>query len=160
MRLIDAGAHFSPDRQYRYSLWRRWHPSLSYALFIGLNPSTADECDDDPTLRRCIRFASDWGFGGVYIANLFALRATAPEVIIRHQQPIGADNNRWLKKLARNAGVIVCAWGNRGKHLSRDKACMKLLKPYQMHCLGKTKTGQPRHPLYVPESTELEGFEN
>ncbi|MCU7816788.1 MAG: DUF1643 domain-containing protein [Candidatus Thiodiazotropha sp. (ex Rostrolucina anterorostrata)] len=97
----DIGAVLSPDRDYRYSLWRIWQPDDPYALFIGLNPSTADEYENDPTIRRCIRFAKDWGFGGLYMANLFAIRATKPKIMKAHHAPIGiklvSDHRNILK---------------------------------------------------------------
>lgn len=154
----ETGAEFSPDRIYRYALWRRWDPDAPYALFIGLNPSTADERENDPTIRRCIRFASDWGYGAIYMANLFALRATDPEVMKVHQEPVGIDNNVWLQDLARDAGVIICAWGTHGTHKGRDKQVITLLAAHELKCLGTTKHDHPRHPLYVRADKQLEQF--
>lgn len=152
----DTGAVFSPDRDYRYLLWRRWEHNAPYCLFIGLNPSTANERDDDPTIRRCKRFADDWGFGAVVMANLFALRATDPKVMLAHSEPIGIDNDVWLQDLARGAGVIVCAWGANGGHQQRDGRVNILLQHYDLKCLGTTKAGKPRHPLYIKADKQLE----
>ena len=154
----DIGASFSPDRNYRYSLWRRWEQNAPYALFIGLNPSTANEREDDPTIRRCKRFAADWGYGAIYMANLFALRATDPKVMLRHNDPVGVDNDVWLQDLARDAGVIVCAWGAHGGHRERDKRVMHLLSAHDLMCLGSTKDGKPRHPLYIKADKQLEAL--
>lgn len=154
----DIGASLSPDRNYRYALWRIWEQNAPYALFIGLNPSTADEREDDPTIRRCKRFAADWGYGAVYMANLFALRATDPKVMLAHDEPVGIDNDVWLQDLARGAGVIVCAWGAHGGYMQRDTKIMELLAAHDLMCLGTTKEGKPRHPLYIKADKPLEAL--
>ncbi|MCU7849348.1 MAG: DUF1643 domain-containing protein [Candidatus Thiodiazotropha sp. (ex Lucinoma kastoroae)] len=156
----DIGAVLSPDRDYRYSLWRIWQPDDPYALFIGLNPSTADEYENDPTIRRCIRFAKDWGFGGLYMANLFAIRATKPKIMKAHHAPIGIKNDVWLQDLARGAGVIVCAWGTHGSHQGRDQMVKALLSAYGLMCLGTTKDGHPKHPLYIKAVQQLVRYGN
>ncbi len=140
-------AHLSGCRKYRYALWRTWEPILPYAMFIGLNPSTADETSDDPTLRRCMNFAKSWGYGGVCMANLFAYRATEPNVMKAKKSPVGRANDRWLKKLATEAGIVVAAWGNDGKFLDRSEH-VKLLLPC-LHYLKLNKSGEPAHPLYL-----------
>ena len=94
-------ANFSACRKYRYSLKRVWNRQSSLVLFIGLNPSTADEINDDPTLTRCMDYAKRWGYGGVCVANLFAYRATKPTDMLRVKDAIGKDNNKWLKKLSK-----------------------------------------------------------
>jgi len=152
----ETGATFSPGRNYRYVLWRRWEQNALYVLFIGLNPSTADESEDDPTIRRCKRFAADWGYGSIYMANLFALRATDPKKMLEHDSPIGLENNIWLQDLASGAGVIVCAWGAHGGHKRRDERVKALLFNYELKCLGTTKAGKPRHPLYIKADQQLE----
>ena len=115
-------------------------------MFIGLNPSTADESTDDPTLIRCMNFAKSWGYGGVCIANLFAYRATDPADMKAAENPIGSQNNKWLKMLAEDAGLIVAAWGNDGAYLGRSDQVKRRLK--DMHCLKMNKSGEPAHPLY------------
>ena len=141
-------ATFSPCRSYRYSLWREWGAdSLGYAMFIGLNPSTADETRDDPTVRRCINFAKDWGFGALCMTNLFAFRATDPKVMQVQADPNGPENNVTLKKLARDASVVVAAWGTHGTHMGRDKEVVAMLPG--LKCLVLTKEGLPKHPLYL-----------
>lgn len=94
-------------------------PEQGYAMFIGLNPSTAGDVEDDPTIRRCIQFAKDWGYGALCMTNLFAFRATDPAVMKSYSEPIGSDTDAVLAELAKNAGVVVAAWGNHGKHLGR-----------------------------------------
>ena len=149
------GATFSPCRTYRYTLWRDlevlgWQ-SPRYAMFIGLNPSTADEVRDDPTIRRCMGFAKSWGFPRLCMTNLFAFRATDPAVMKAAADPIGPDNDRWLVALAHHAAVVVAAWGTHGTFRDRDKA-VRLLLPGRLHCLRETKDGFPAHPLYLPKT--------
>ena len=119
--LISQGARFSDDRVYRYSLWRCWNPSQPYVMFVGLNPSTADEKDDDPTIRRCIGFCKSWGFGGLYMLNLFALRSTDPKLLKSHTDPVGADNNRALSMYAEASAWVIAAWGTHGALLGRGQ---------------------------------------
>ena len=118
-------AKLSDCRKYRYALWRIWDSEKPYALFIGLNPSTADETKDDPTICKCINYAKDWGYGGLCMANLFAFRATYPSDMKEVQDPIGPENDAWLKRLAKDAGVIVGAWGNDGVFCERSKIVAK-----------------------------------
>lgn len=159
---------FSEDRSHRFTLWRDWskdsvlfpdvRPDFcpgtidSYIQFIGLNPSTADEKQDDPTIRKCIGFAKRWGFGAFCMTNLFGFRATDPEVMKIHPEPIGADNDRWILEIARGAGMTVCAWGNHGEHLDRAKAVRGMLAEsgIKLHRLRMTRIGHPEHPLYIP----------
>ena len=139
----------SPCRLYRYTLWREWSTTNSeYALFVGLNPSTADEIVDDQTIRRCAGFARGWGYGGMCVANLFAYRATDPENMKRYHSPVGPDNDQWLSTLASEAAVIVAGWGNDGSFAGRDQVVKGLLKG-RLSCLALTKHGQPKHPLYL-----------
>ncbi len=149
-------AAFSDCRKYRYALWRWWDKSKKYVMFIGLNPSTADEIENDPTIRRCIGFAQSWGFGGLCMANLFAIRATNPKIMLNHSNPIGIDNNEWLIKLAVQASKVIAAWGMYGGYKKRDKEIIALIP--DMYCLGITKEGFPKHPLYLKKDSELTVF--
>ena len=144
-------AQFSDCRKYRYGLWRIWDEEIPYALFIGLNPSTADEVTDDPTIGRCISFAKNWGYGGLMMANLFAYRATNPEVMMQSEDPVGPENDQWLLQYADNAGVIIGAWGNLGGHMNRAEEVLMMLP--DICYLKLNKTGHPAHPLYL--SAEL-----
>ena len=148
----DGAAAFSPDRLYRYALYRTWDEAKPRVMFIGLNPSTADESVDDPTIRRCRNYAFDWGYGGLIMGNLFALRATKPKVMMAHVAPIGPENNYWLERLAREAEIVVAAWGVSGSHLGRDKVVLGFMP--QMRHLGLTKAGAPKHPLYLKANTK------
>lgn len=150
---------FSPDRVYRYTLWREWDITLPYAVFIGLNPSTADEFNNDPTIRREIDFCKRWGFGALCKVNIFAYRATDPEVMKQQLDPIGPDNDRWINDVCRDAGVVVAAWGIHGEHNNRAYWVRHSgAAIHGMKCLGKTKYGYPKHPLYVPAVTPLVDF--
>ena len=153
-----SGACLSPCRTYRFALWRIWDYSKPMAVFIGLNPSTADESEDDPTIRRCKRFASDWGCGGMVMLNLFAVRATDPKVMMKHSDPVGYTNDNVLRAYTLDVKVIVCAWGAHGGFQGRDKEVIDLLSDRELKCLGTTKDGKPRHPLYIRADKELEVF--
>ncbi|MBP2698730.1 hypothetical protein C9J44_05000 [Photobacterium sp. GB-27] len=144
---MKKSAVLSSCRKYRYELWRTWDDSKPYAMFIGLNPSTADETEDDPTIRRCINFAKSWGYGGLCMANLFAYRATQPEDMKRASDPIGDKNDETLILLAQNAGVIVGAWGNDGVFLNRSEDVRALIS--ELNVLKVNKSGEPAHPLYL-----------
>ena len=143
----DRDAIFSPCRRYRYSLWRRWGDG-DYAMFFGLNPSTADETADDPTIRRCVAFAKAWGYGALCMTNLFAYRATNPDDMLSQADPIGPLNDRHIRESADRAGIVVAAWGSHGSHMGRGR-CVREMLP-RLHILRLTKGGQPGHPLYLP----------
>lgn len=137
-------------RTYRYTLWRDVGNlgGDGYAMFIGLNPSTADEVLDDPTIRRCMAFAKSWGYGALCMTNLFAFRATKPADMLAATDPIGPENDKHLVTLAGSAGIVVAAWGTNGTHLGRDQAVRAVVS--NLHCLRKTQAGHPGHPLYLP----------
>lgn len=146
---MERFASFSPCRRYRYSLGRTWDFDLKPVLFVGLNPSTADETEDDPTIRRCIRFACDWGYGGVLMGNLFAFRATDPKEMKLALDPVGERNDHWLQHMAGMAGLVVAAWGAHGDHRGRAQAVVDSGALGSFTVLGLTKDGHPRHPLYM-----------
>lgn len=139
---------FSPDRIYRYTLWREWLYGTGYAMFIGLNPSTADETNDDPTVRRCIGFAKAWGFSALCMTNIFAFSATDPRRMMAASDPVGPENYKWLRILSADASVVIAAWGVHGLYIGQDRRVCEVVGA--MDCLGLTKGGHPRHPLYVP----------
>jgi hypothetical protein len=155
----QATATFSADRRYRYALTRRWDSDWPMAVFIMLNPSTADAFQLDPTLRRCVGFAKAWRAGGVLVLNLFALRSTDPQVLRSHPDPVGPDNDRaiawWVSTDAEPLGPVVVAWGADAAIGDRAAAVLRLLAARQVRpqCLGTTQDGHPRHPLYVAAST-------
>ena len=146
---LTKSATFSPCNNYRYTLSRCWDKDKPYAMFIGLNPSTADEENDDPTIRRCINYAKDWGYGGLYMLNLFAYRATAPSDMMAAKSPVREDNDKWLLKISKEAGIIIAAWGNDGSFKGRSEEIKKLITG--LKCLKVNKSGEPAHPLYQPK---------
>lgn len=150
MRQGRPVAVFSPCRRYRYTLWREWFGGEGFAMVIGLNPSTADEVQDDPTVRRCIAYAKSWGYAGLCMTNLFAFRATDPQDMKAVRDPIGPDNDRHLLDCSRQAGIVVAAWGEHGVHLDRAAAVTQLLG--DLHYLRMNQSGQPGHPLYLPKA--------
>jgi hypothetical protein len=148
---MKKGAVIDKAGLYRYSLWRDWDMEKPKLVFIMLNPSKADANIDDPTLRRCINFANSWDFGSLIVVNLFAYRSASPLDLRQVDDPIGSQNDRYLKKAIKSADRVVVAWGNNGKLMQRDRLVLELLSKHnvQPHCLGITKSGYPRHPLYV-----------
>lgn len=155
----SAGALFSPDRVYRYALWRTWDPVLPGALFVGLNPSTADETVDDQTIKKCIGFARRAGCGGITMANLYAFRSRHPLWLRDAADPIGPDNDAELASVAESASLIVAAWGASSPlpNDGRVERVLKLLGP-DVQCLGRTKDGHPLHPCYLSYDRELEPY--
>jgi len=109
----------SPCRTYRYTLWREWMGREGYAMFVGLNPSTADERVDDATIRRCVNYAKAWGYGALCMTNLFAFRTVSPVIMKAQPDPVGPDNDGWLVDMAADAGVVIAAWGADGGHRQR-----------------------------------------
>lgn len=183
-KYINAGARISSDGLYRYLLWREWRGThdrnhwrwfggkdgagadfgepLS-CLFVMLNPSTADGEKDDATIRRCVGFAKAWKYERLEVVNLFAYRATKPRDLLAWQNAreeiIGWQNSELMDQAARDAGVIVCAWGANvnsldptGDHVETVRGW---LRDKEMFALGFTKDGHPRHPLYAPADAEL-----
>lgn len=152
------GATFSACRRWRYRLWRRWEPGPT-VLFCGLNPSIASEEADDPTIRREIDFAKRWGFGALLKVNLFGIVSTDPMGLARVEDPIGPANDAHIADAVGRADLVVAAWGcGPGKLRSLVEARaerVRLLMP-AARCLGLTKDGQPRHPLYLAKSTALQ----
>ena len=146
-----SGAAFSTCGRYRYSLWRKWSDGR-VCNFIMLNPSTADEVKNDPTVERCERRARSMGFGTLVVTNIFALRSTDPRGLLTCDDPIGPYNDSSIAFLARQADMVVAGWGNHGTLLSRSRNVLGMLLDLPVMCLGLTKTGEPRHPLYVPYS--------
>lgn len=188
-RYTAMGANFSPDGRYRYRLWREWRGThadnhwewltdqngkravdgAGYPLgepkacvFIMLNPSTADDLEDDPTIRRCVGFARAWNYERLEVVNLFAHRATDPlELLIMHckDDPVGPENQRYIRQVTINAGIIICAWGAIGRHLGQDQTVLGWISR-PCFALHITKNGDPGHPLYLPSSSVPLPFSN
>lgn len=156
---------FSPDRKYRYVLARSFGYGMNTIAWCMLNPSTADEANDDPTIRRCIGFSTRWGYDRMLIVNLSPLRATQPAGMIEagiEPKAIRDANDDWILKAASIADQFVIAYGTFGTYENRDRHLIELmnLKGHSLWCLGTTKAGHPRHPLYVPYSQPLTIFDS
>lgn len=147
----ERRATFSSDGRYRYTLTRRWDPLASgpTVAFVGLNPSTADAREDDPTIRRCVGFARDWGFGGLVMLNLFAFRATDPESLSKVEDPVGPGNDALLATGAEASDLVVAAWGTHPLARARAREIIDSRVLFGWAALGWTKDGHPRHPLYM-----------
>lgn len=171
-----SGASISSDGQYRYRLWREWrgtHDPKNWrwlgakdgaghelgepkaCVFVMLNPSTADETKDDPTIRKCVGFAKRWRYERLEVVNLFAHRATNPKELLRlghDDDPVGPWNQMHTEKIVANAGIIVCGWGVHGNHLNQDETTLGWIDGWGVPivALGLTKDGYPKHPLYLP----------
>lgn len=150
------------DGEYRYELYREWDFRKPMLTYIMLNPSTADGLEDDPTIRSCIRIAKHHGFGSFVVYNLFAFRATDPEELLTAADPVGPENDDCMTAIVKypNGGPIVCAWG--ASRFARDRAPQVLARINQdevdLRCLGTTRSGAPRHPLYCRTDTPLYEF--
>jgi len=127
------------------------------AVFVMLNPSTADATEDDPTIRRCLGFAQAWGRTGLTVANLYALRSTDPKALWKHSDPVGPENDDVLAGLAKQHRELVCAWGANAKP-ARVSRFRELIEGNggTLLCLGTTKDGAPRHPLYLSKASQLQ----
>ncbi len=143
----NNGAEFSEDRKYRYALWRIWDEGKPLIMFIGLNPSTATEDKNDPTIRRVIHFAKTWGYGGVYMMNLFAIVSTDPSILAQKGIDAMGQNNWWLPYISTKCKTIVFAWGNFKEAKQRSIEAIEIFP--DAICLQKNKNGSPKHPLYV-----------
>lgn len=169
---MTGTAIISPDGVYRYRLTRRSDMDIVRSrpcVFCMLNPSTADARMDDPTIRRCSNFALSWSCTRLIVVNLFALRATDPQEIYAHDDPVGPEGDTHLLAAAAEAlphGLFVCAWGTHGAFVPpgfarpRGQAVRDLLRQagHQLHCLGLTKDGHPKHPLYLRSDTIPQEF--
>lgn len=156
IRTIYRSATWSRCRRYRYALTRWWDDG-PWIGWIMLNPSTADDRKDDPTVRRCMSFSRRWGYGGCHIRNLFAFRSTSPTKLLEHPEPIGARNDRSILELVDRCSVIVAAWGVHGAFRDRGREVARRLakRGVQLYCLGQTRLGLPRHPLYLSAKRRL-----
>jgi len=138
-------ARISRCKQYRYQLTRIWEVSMPSVCFVMLNPSAADATKDDPTIRRCIRFAQNWGFGGLEVINLYAYRTPNPKELENLPDPIGPRNAYYVRKVIKSSRTIVCAWGNKkGNPMNQN-----ILPKADYHYLALAKDGTPKHPLYL-----------
>ncbi|MBF0622625.1 MAG: DUF1643 domain-containing protein [Magnetococcales bacterium] len=154
-------ALFSDCLRYRYTLKISWDNQKPLCNFLMLNPSTADEIKNDPTVERAERYARHWEYGALMVTNIFAFRATDPKEMKSVSDPVGVFNDQAIVESAQNARLTVCAWGNHGSHINRSKAVVNLLKTagIDMRCLTLTKAGEPGHPLYLRKNLKPIIFE-
>ena len=161
---VIASSVLSDCEKYRYSLTRVWDDNKPRVLFIMLNPSTADAEKDDPTIRRCMGFAKDWGYGGIYVVNLFALRATNPKDLLKAPFVVGVENEKWFRRMSALAHLVVCAWGNGAIVDKLQKRLDHTWKPLSwvskpLHYIELSNDGTPKHPLYLPKHLTLKPYE-
>jgi hypothetical protein len=180
----ERGASISPCGRYRYKLWREWRmlePSPrdrwrwfgekdgaghelgepKSFVFVMLNPSTADGDVDDPTIRKCVKFARREKYDRLLVVNLFAWRATSPRELLAvgpNDDPVGYRNQDALNAIEAD-DLVVCAWGAHGDHLGQNETMLGWLGERRLFCLGKTKDGHPRHPLYLRDDAPLTPFD-
>lgn len=147
----ESIAIYSDCMSYRYALTRVWDPAGRKALFVMLNPSTATEIQNDPTVERCERRARALGFGAFRVVNIFAYRATDPRVMRAQADPVGPENDVAIAEGAHWADQILCAWGSHGAHLARGASVTAALRAtgLPLFHLGLTQAGAPKHPLYL-----------
>lgn len=162
----QSGAVFSDCRTWRYALWRqwRWESHANCVMFIGLNPSTADEVKNDTTVSKCIGFAKRWGYGGIYMMNLFAFRATYPKDMVVADDPVGPGNDEAFGYYRSRVGMVVAAWGSMETRYRPNLQWQSRIQRVQdclwqpIYCLGRTKDGSPRHPSRIGYDTKRELF--
>lgn len=159
---ITRNAIISDCGRYRFQLSRCWDTRKGVCCFIMLNPSTADDKIDDPTIVRCMEKATRWGFGTILVANLFAWRATDPGQLAKAADPVGHGNDKAIWAAVHLSEMTVCAWGTGGKLNDRgQRISTRLLDgKVKMRCLGVTKCGHPKHPLYIPHDKPLMDWPN
>jgi len=160
---MERFAILSDDARYRYQLQRVWDDSLPAVSWVMLNPSIADAYEDDPTIRRVVGFSQRWGYGEAHIVNLFALRSTDPKALADNDDPVGPQNDLYLGG-AMFSPLVVCAWGSTGDYATRyfrRQRVRELAVKFNrsLHCLGVTKSGDPRHPLYLKYESPLSVWE-
>lgn len=149
---MNSGAHFSDNRKYRYSLWRVWDPKKPMLCYCMLNPSTADENENDPTVERCQRRAQALGYGGMFVVNIFAYRSTDPAKLKKVSDPVGSYNDTKLIDVFKECKTIICGWGKHGSLHDRGRHVLAMIQvrarktPY---ALKINKDGSPAHPLYI-----------
>jgi len=156
-----SGAVFTDDRTHRLYLWRRWDSTRPWVMFICLNPSTAAEGFNDPTVRRCIGFAVKWGYGGIFMCNVFTLVSTDPKKL-NVETPIAIGASLAMRVIRGRCGIAVAGWGNLITQVREGEERVERIKRElsPLHCLGVTKLGHPKHPLYLPYTANLTLFRN
>lgn len=152
---MDKGALFSYDKKSRHVLWRNWNLDLPKVMFIGLNPSTANETNDDQTIKRCIAFAKSWGFGGMIMMNLYSHVSTNPDDLITSGENL-EQTNEWLLERASKCEKVVFACGAFKKHKQRLEQVLELFP--ERYCIDISKDGFPKHPCRLNGSLKLKKY--
>lgn len=157
----SKGADFSPCKKYRYRLWRIWNNNKPLLVWLLMNPSTADEWKDDPTMRRCTGFAADNNYGGIIVLNAFAFRSTDPRVVVYNASNgfdvVGPENDDYINAYYNSGLDVVLAFGANAKLQDRGFELMRRFAGrLQTFNLGLTKSGFPKHPLYINSDQEFE----
>lgn len=157
---IENDAVISDCGKYRYLLRRTWDGKKPRALYVMLNPSTADAYKDDATIRSCVRLAVGLGYGSMEVVNLFAWRATNPDELGTVPDPIGPNNDASIERAIGRCDVAICAWGAYPVSSIRIADVTNAIRSQRpaVYCLGKTKAGFPKHPLYIKSGTPLETY--
>ena len=152
-----SGAIFSDDRRFRYALWRIWDKSLDALLFIGLNPSTAGVTKDDPTVVRMVGFAKSWGFGGLFVGNLFSIVSADPAVLCLESSAElpGGPNATAIINMRLISTTVIVGWGDFGRYAGTRPAEVLALIGEPVHCIKVNRSGEPSHPLYLSGSLKL-----
>lgn len=144
---MEKSAIISKDGRYRYELRRIWQSKTGLVCWVMLNPSTANANFDDPTIRRCMGYTAQWGYGGIVVTNLFALRSKDPKELYKSDDPIGPENYHYIFQASWGAALTVAAWGIKGRYLKQDEKVLAQLT--DVHYLTLTKDKQPGHPLFL-----------
>lgn len=161
--MIDSGAVFDSSGTYRYLLWRVWSGDAPRVAFVMLNPSAADAAANDPTIRRCIGLARAWGYGALEVVNLFAYRTAYPAELGNAGDPIGPENDRYIRAALVRCAAVIAAWGVHGSLRQRGAQVSEMLRALAggtACCLGRTRAGHPRHPLYLSNRIVPQPFFN
>lgn len=161
MTYLESDAVISDCGKYRYLLRRTWDHAKPRLLYVMLNPSTADASADDATIRSCIRLAKSYGYGSIEVVNLFAWRATDPDELKLAPDPIGPNNDGTILSAVHRCDMIICAWGATPIAGQRGRRVREMIRHHRpaVFCLGRTKSGDPKHPLYVKSGTPLENLQ-
>ena len=160
---IYSNAVLSPDGVYRYCLVRRWEIHIEDGdtlLWVMLNPSTADATEDDATIRKITKFSKAWGYSALAVVNVFGYRATDPRILLTVDDPVGSDNLAWIESWVAATDRTICAWGASFPKAMEPhvQAVSVALRDRGAMCMGRTKAGHPRHPLYLKDDTVPEEF--
>jgi hypothetical protein len=157
---LENDAVISDCGQYRYLLRRTWDHSKPRALLVMLNPSTADAMQDDATIRSCVRLLSGHGYGSMEVVNVFAYRATNPDELPKQTNPFGPSNGRTIEAAVHRCDVVICAWGAYPPAQQHAASILNIARSHRpaTYCFGRTKTGAPKHPLYIKSGTPLEVY--